>query len=216
MSKKAKSKETKTLTPRQLQILTMIRDGRRRNGYSPTLQEMADQLKISKITVFEHVEALIRKGLLTRASHRARSLEVTADASFPDERPTILPLVGQVAAGIPVEAYEADETLDLEEIFVTPHNRKAVEVKGDSMIDEHICEGDFVIVEDRKNPKNGEIVIALADNENTLKRFYKDKGQVRLQPANGNYQPIFPKECEIQGVVIGVIRRYKAGAGKKR
>lgn len=216
MSKKAKSKETKTLTPRQLQILTMIRDGRRRNGYSPTLQEMADQLKISKITVFEHVEALIRKGLLTRASHRARSLEVTADASFPDERPTILPLVGQVAAGIPVEAYEADEILDLEEIFVTPHKRKAVEVKGDSMIDEHICEGDLVIVEDRKNPKNGEIVIALADNENTLKRFYKDKGQVRLQPANGNYQPIFPKECEIQGVVIGVIRRYKAGAGKKR
>ena len=210
MSKGRKNSEPRTLTPRQLQILTCIRDGRRSNGYSPTLQEVADTLDISKITVYEHVNALIRKGFLTRSSHRARSLELTPGIEFPDDRPTLIPLVGEVVAGQPVEAYQSDETLDLESLFDSGHPRRAIRVTGDSMIDEHICEGDYVIVEDRPSVRNGDTVVALADGENTLKKFYRINGRVCLQPANGAYEAIYPRECEVQGVVVGVIRRYRS------
>ncbi|MCC7291065.1 MAG: transcriptional repressor LexA [Phycisphaerales bacterium] len=210
-----KTVEPRTLTPRQLQILTMIRDGRRRNGYSPTLQEVADQLDISKITVFEHVEALVRKKLLTRSTHKARSLEVTDLAEFPDERPTMIPLVGRIAAGSPVETLETADRLDIEDLFASEHPRRAIRVTGDSMIDEHICEGDFVIVEDRPSVRNGDIVVALADGDNTLKKFYREGHRVRLQPANGNYKPIYPREVEIQGVVVGVVRQYTS-KGRRR
>jgi len=200
----------RTLTPRQLEILIAIRDGRRRDGYSPTLQELASQFGVSKVTVFEHVNALIKKGMLRRQSYKTRSLEVTQAARFPDERPTLIPLVGQVAAGVPIESYQTKETLDLETLFVTDHPRRAILVAGDSMIDEHICEGDLVIVEDRDNVRNGDTVVALVAGENTLKRFYREKDRIRLQPANGRYKPIYPRQVKIQGVVIGVIRRYKS------
>lgn len=197
------------MTPRQLEILTMIRDGRRLNGYSPTLQEIADELGISKITVFEHVEALLRKGLLTRRTNRARSLELTELVSLPDERPTILPLVGRIAAGHPIEAIETDESVDLEEMFTSRHPVGVLTVTGDSMIDEHIRDGDMVVYERRSNPRNGDTVVALVDGEEaTLKKFYKEKNRVRLQPANPKYEPIFTSNVDIQGVVIGVIRRY--------
>ncbi|MCG3129816.1 MAG: LexA repressor [Phycisphaerae bacterium] len=215
MKKARKKQEPRTLTPRQLEILTRIRDGRRRNGYSPTLQEIADELGISKITVFEHVEALIRKGLVTRSTHRARSLEVTDLAEFPDEGPTRIPLVGRVAAGRPIDTVQTDDVLDLESMFESTHPRRAIRVTGDSMIDEHICEGDFVIVEDRPTVRNGDTVVALADGENTLKKFFREGGRVRLQPANGQYKPIYPKEVEVQGVVVGVIRQYR-GTGRRR
>ncbi|RJP36657.1 MAG: transcriptional repressor LexA [Phycisphaerales bacterium] len=200
--------DARTLTPRQMEVMRCIRAGRRANGYSPTLQEIADQLGISKITVFEHVEALLRKGLVTRRSNKARSLELTAAAKFPEDRPTVIPLVGRIAAGMPVEAYEDRDTFDLESTFVTPHQRIAIRVRGDSMIDEHICDGDVVIVEQRSDVRDGDIVVALADGENTLKAIYRERGRIRLQPANGNYPPIYPKECQVQGVVIGVVRQY--------
>lgn len=209
MSKRLSTFATPTVTPRQLDVLRCIRNGRRTNGYSPTLQEMANFLGISKITVFEHVEALEKKGLVTRISNKSRSLEVTSLAQFPDERPTIIPLVGRIAAGHPVEAYEQREFLDLEETFVSPYPRKAIRVQGDSMIDEHICDGDTVIVEERSDVRDGDIVVALADGESTLKTFYRERGRIRLQPANGKYDPIYPTECEIQGVVIGVLRQYR-------
>ncbi len=204
--------QARTVTPRQLDVMRCIRDGRRVNGYSPTLQEMADHLGISKITVFEHVEALEKKGLVTRRSNKARSLEVTSLARFPDERPMVIPLVGRIAAGKPVEVFPDTESLDLEEAFASPHPRMAIRVRGDSMIDEHICDGDVVIVEAREDVRNGDIVVALADGENTRKTFYRERGRVRLQPANGDYDPIYPRECEIQGVVIGVLRKYKSPA----
>lgn len=197
------------LTPRQLEILTLIRDTRRTHGYSPTLQEIADEFDISKITVFEHVEALIGKGLLTRRLNKARSLKLTSSARLPDERSTILPLVGRIAAGQPIEAIETPDTVDLEDWFASRHPVAALTVVGDSMIDEHIREGDLVVYEKRSNPRNGETVVALIDGEEaTLKKYYKESRRIRLQPANPKYKPIYVRDVEIQGVVIGVIRRY--------
>ena len=208
-TKRGKTAEARCLTPRQLEILTLIRDRRRSDGYSPTLQEIADDLGISKITVFEHVEALIKKGVLSRRSNKARSLELTSWAQLPDERPTLMPLVGRIAAGQPIEAIEVPDTIDLEDVFTSPHPVRVLTVTGDSMIDEHISDGDLVVYEERSNPRNGDTVVALvAGEEATLKKFYKEKGRIRLQPANEAYEPIFTRDVQIQGVVIGVIRRY--------
>ncbi|MBI4717030.1 MAG: transcriptional repressor LexA [Planctomycetes bacterium] len=197
------------LTPRQVEILTLIRDGRRDTGYAPTLQEMADRIGVSKITVYEHVEALVSKGLLARRSYKARSLELTPSARLPDDRPTLLPLVGRIAAGRPIEAIETLDAVDLERIYASRYPVRALRVMGDSMIDEHISDGDFVVFEERSNPRNGDTVVALVDGqEATLKKFYKEKTRVRLQPANPAYQPIYAQNVAIQGVVIGVLRRY--------
>jgi len=196
------------LTPRQLEIMTLIRDGRRRNGFSPTLQEIADHLGISKITVFEHVEALLEKRLLTRRTNRARSLELTAAAQFPDERPTLLPLVGRIAAGVPIQAVESRDKIDLEEMFTSRYPVAVLTVRGDSMIDEHIRDGDLVVYERRSTARNGDTVVALVNGDDaTLKKFYREKNRIRLQPANPRYSPIYTQDVDIQGVVIGVIRR---------
>ena len=209
MSKtKGKQNRSSTMTPRQLEILTLIRDARRNLGYSPTLQEMADQLGVSKITVFEHVEALIEKKLLVRQSNKARSLEPTSSAQFPDERSTLLPLVGRIAAGAPIEAIESPGHVDLEEVFASRYPVRVLEVMGDSMKEDGIHEGDFVVYEERSNPRNGDVVVALIEEqEATLKKFYKEKNRVRLQPANRNYKPIYSRNVRVQGVVMGVIRR---------
>ncbi len=198
-----------SLRPRQVEILTLIRDTRRTCGYSPTLQEIADELGISKITVFEHVEGLIDGKLLTRRSNKARSLELTSQVRLPDDRPTVLPMVGHIAAGRPIEAIEMPDSVDLEETFASRFPVRVLTVTGDSMIDEHIRDGDLVVYEARSNARNGDTVIALINGEDaTLKKFYKEKNRVRLQPANSKYKPIYVRNVEIQGVVIGVIRRY--------
>ena len=211
-SQKHKQTQGMNLTPKQMHILTRIRDLRLAQGYSPTMQELADELGVSKVTVFEHVEALIRKGALLRDANKARSLEVHPDLELPDERPTKLPLVGTIAAGRPIEAVEDRQFLDLEELFSPAARRSSaetfvLEVKGDSMIDEQIRSGDYVICQKRTTARNGETVVALLeDGEATLKKFYKEKGRFRLQPANRKYEPIYVKEVAIQGVVIGVVR----------
>ena len=205
------------LTPKQLHILTRVRDIRLSRGYSPTMQELADELNVSKVTVFEHVEALIKKGALIRKPNKARSLEVSPDAGLPDEhRNSRLPLVGTIAAGLPIEAVEEREHLDLEELFVRSSSRSGetfvLKVRGDSMIDEQIRDGDFVICEQRTTYRNGQTVVALLDNgEATLKKFYKERdGRVRLQPANDSFEPIFaePQDITLQGLVVGVVRAY--------
>ncbi|MHC5109011.1 MAG: transcriptional repressor LexA [Planctomycetota bacterium] len=206
--RKAKQDDTMSVTPRQMEILKAIRDARRVSGYSPTLQEMADDLGISRITVFEHVEALIEKELLTRRANKARSLELTEAVQLPDERPTMIPMVGRIAAGRPIEAIELPDAVDLEAIFSSSHPVRVLTVEGDSMIDEHIRDGDMVVYEERSNARNGDTVVALVDGEEaTLKKFYKEKSRIRLQPANDNYEPIYSRNVEIQGVVIGVLRR---------
>ena len=211
MARVNKAHESRRLTPRQLEVLTLIRDGRRRDGYSPTMQELADHLGVSKVTVFEHVEALIEKGLLRRLPHRARSLEITPLARFPDRRPTLIPLAGRIAAGCPIEAIEDIESLDLESVFDSGHETFVLQVSGDSMIDEQIRDGDFVIVERRAQVRNGETVVALlAGGDATLKKFYRQGRRIRLQPANRRYKPILVRagQVQVQGVVIGVVRRY--------
>jgi repressor LexA len=202
-----------TPTPKQLQILIAIRDFRVRNGYSPTMQELADQLGVSKVTIFEHVEALERKELILRARNRARSLEVSPTVKLPDEsKPTSFPIVGTIAAGRPIEAIETRETLELESLFNTRHGTYVLRVKGNSMIDDHIADGDYVIIERRESARDGETVVALLDDgQATLKRFYKERGRIRLQPANANMAPIYvDKDIKIQGVLIGVLRTYAA------
>jgi len=198
-----------SLTPKQLRVLTFIRDFSQARGYAPTMQEVADEFRVSKVTVFEHIGALQQKGYLKHARHRARSLQLSADIKFPDQRPTRLPLVGVIAAGRPIEAIEEREVLDLEDLFVSPHETFVLRVRGDSMVDDQIRDGDYVVVEKRKTADNGETVVALLDEgEATLKRFYREADGVRLQPANPNYKPIKTKDVQIQGVVVGVVRKY--------
>jgi repressor LexA len=200
-----------TLTPKQLRVLTFIRDFSRAKGYAPTMQEMADEFGVSKVTVFEHITALQAKGFLRRLRHKARSLQLRDDLKLPDERPTRLPLAGTIAAGRPIEAIEVPETLDLEELFVSPHGNFVLRVRGDSMLDDQIRDGDYVIVEKRETARDGETVVALLDNgEATLKRLYREpKSGFRLQPANPAYEPIYTDKVQVQGVVVGVLRTLR-------
>lgn len=203
------TKNQASLTPKQLRVLTYIRDYSHANGYAPTMQELADEFEVSKVTVFEHIAALQKKGFLRRARHRARSLRLSDNINFPDERPTRLPLVGRIAAGKPIEAIEDREVLDLESLFVSPHGTFVLRVRGDSMIEDNICDGDYVVCEKRASVRDGDTVVAvLEDGDATLKRFYREKAGIRLQPANPNYRPLVVTDVDVQGVVVGVIRRF--------
>ncbi len=207
---KLSKKRRPSLTPKRLRVLTFIRNYSRAKGYAPTMQELADEFDVSKVTVFEHIAALQKMGCLKRSRHKARSLQLSDDLSFPDERPTLLPLAGTIAAGKPIEAIEAGETLDLEDVFVSRHGNFVLRVRGDSMIDDHIRDGDYVVAEKRETARDGETVVALLENgEATLKRFYRDPSGIRLQPANPDFKPIIVKNLRIQGVVVGILRKYR-------
>lgn len=202
------------LTPKQLAILKLIRNHRIAHGFSPTMQELADELGVSKVTVFEHVEALIRKGALVRDPNKARSLSLADNAVVPDEaQPLQFPLVGRIAAGYPLEKFEQSDQLDVTSLFGPRVGQKAgmfaLRVEGESMKDEGILDGDYVIIERRETARNGERVVALLPNgETTLKTFHKEGDTIRLQPANPDFKPIIVKDCKVQGVVVGVMRRY--------
>ncbi len=206
------------LTPKQLRILQLIRDHRIAHGYSPTMQELADELGVSKVTVFEHVEALIKKNALRREPNKARSLSLVDNAVLPDEaQPLQFPLVGRIAAGQPIERLPQADQVNLEELFGPRIGQRggtfALQVEGDSMRDEGILHGDYVLIERRQTARNGERVVALltATNETTLKTFFRDGKKIRLQPANPDFKPVMVDEqdCQVQGVVIGVLRRYR-------
>lgn len=202
------------LTPKQLKILQLIRDSRVRTGCSPTMQELADELGVSKVTVFEHVEALIKKGALIREPNKARSLSIADGIALPDEdHPLKFPLVGKIAAGYPIEKFADTDSLDVSSLLgprAGAFNATfALKVDGDSMKDEGILDGDYVIIERRDTARNGDRVVALLPNgESTLKSYFKEADHIRLQPANNAYDPIRVKDCKIQGIVVGVIRRY--------
>src|SRR5205085_56899 len=194
------------LTPRQLDVLVAIRNFRHLHGYAPTMQELADQLGTSKVTIFEHVNALEKKRVLRRDRHKARSLEITSDERLPDEnRSTKLPLLGTIAAGAPILAVENREEVDLEALFASKTGVYVLKVRGESMIEDHLCDGDYVIIERRESARNGEQIVALIDGaEATLKRFYKEPGgKIRLQPANRTMEPriLDADRCKVQGVV---------------
>jgi len=195
------------LTPKQLRLVNFVREFTASNGYAPTLEEMAEAFGVSKITVHEHVQKLKKRGVLRHERRRARSLEV--DERTLSGRPAALPLVGTIAAGEPLEALELIEAIDLDDLIDADAETFLLQVRGDSMIDEHIRDGDYVIVRRRPTARDGETVVALLpDGEATLKKFYRDKGRIRLQPANPDLKPIYVKEVAIQGVVIGVLRKY--------
>ena len=198
------------LTPKQLRVLTFIRDFTHANGYAPTMQELGDEFGVSKVTMFEHVSALQKKGYLRRSKHKARSLRLKSTIDFADERATRLAAWwARVAAGLPIEAIEEREVLDLEEMFVSPHGNFVLRVTGDSMIGDSIADGDYVICEKRNTARDGETVVALVNGEEaTLKRIYHTSRGTRLEASNPAYKPLISKNVEVQGVVVGVLRRY--------
>ena len=195
------------LTRRQHEIVEFIRDYVVEHEYAPTMQEMADHFGVSRPTIFEHIEALQAKGVLHREALKSRAIELAPEFAG---RPASLPLVGTIAAGSPIEAVETSEVLDLQDLFRgRPGETFVLQVRGNSMIDEQIRNGDYVIIEKRGEARNGETVVALIEGgDATLKKFYKEKGRIRLQPANPDMKPIYVKDCEVQGIVIGVLRRY--------
>ena len=202
------------LTEKQIRVLRYFRDYRRERGIAPTLDEAAQALGVSKITVHEHLKQLTKKGAIHRDRAKARAVAILLDPDAAAESRTAevptLPLVGMIAAGRPIEAVEGREDLSLCDLVPTGDNIYLLRVRGKSMIEDHIDHGDLVLVERRQIAQNGEIVVAIVEGEEaTLKRFYRENGRVRLQPANSEMQPTYPHKLEIRGIVKGVIRRFR-------
>lgn len=204
-----------TLYKKQKQILEFISQYIQSEGHSPTLQEIADAMGLSSLaTVHEHLKALEGKGVIKRYDGTVRGIEILDDRYETEMNSVTLPLVGYIAAGSPIEAIENSiERVSVAADMVSKTKRCYVlQVKGDSMIDEKIFDGDYVVIQQQEIAKDGEIVVALIDNEfATLKTIYfEDNGLIRLQPANTKMDPIFvePDRLTIQGKVTGVIRRY--------
>jgi len=198
------------LTKRQREILDYLNEFIQQHGYAPSLEEIGKRFGLSSLaTVHKHLTNLQQKGFIKRAWNRSRSVELMPSRLL--GRTVELPLLGYVAAGAPIEAIVGNETIDVPETLAGNRDTYVLRVKGDSMIDEQIRDGDFVIVEDRKTAENGETVVALLSGSDvTLKKFYRENGKVRLQPANVTIEPIVvPAEMvQVQGVVIGVMRKY--------
>ena len=191
------------VTKRQKEIVDFIVEYRRREGVSPTMDEIADSLHLNKKTVYEHLGRLRSRGVVTWRRYEARSLKVLRDPS------AAVPFFGYIAAGAPIEAVALGDEIDISEMLSSSRESFVLQVKGNSMIDEHIRDGDYVIVERRDRADNGETVVALlGDGEATLKKFYREKGRIRLQPANPEMKPIYAKDVKVQGVVIGIVRKY--------
>jgi repressor LexA len=200
------------LTKRQREILTFLCSYVDDNGYAPSFEEIAAKFDYSSLaTVHEHLSNLERKGYIRRSYNESRAIEI-----LPSERPAArgaveVPLLGSVAAGMPIEEIATGESLTIPDSFVRrAGSHYALRVRGNSMIDEHIRDGDFVVVQERRSADNGEMVIALTQgNAATVKKFFRERdGRIRLQPANETMAPIYVHENDItiQGVVVGVIR----------
>jgi len=203
------------LTPKQLRIFEFIREFRDSHGFAPTLEEIAHAFNISKITVLQHLRALEKRGAIRRRRYQARSIELCLPSAR--LRPVrALPLLGTIAAGEPIEAVEERDVMELSEIVEGKVEPFLLRVRGDSMIDEQIRDGDYVICERRNSARNGETVVAILENgEATLKKFFREagkpehpRGRVRLEPAHPEMKPLYPEQIEIRGVVVGVLRKY--------
>jgi repressor LexA len=198
------------LTKRQREILDYIESFLENYGYSPSFEEIARFFGYSSLaTVHEHLSNLERKGYLRKNYNKSRSLELMpAEGTLAVD----LPLLGTVAAGLPIEAIQEQETVSVPHDMLRSGNNYVLRVRGDSMIDEQIRDGDFIVVNSRQTADNGEMVVALVQGDSaTVKKFYRERqGRIRLQPANPTMDPMYFDESEvrIQGIVVAVIRRY--------
>jgi repressor LexA len=200
------------LTKRQREILSYLTSYSEANGYAPSFEEIAETFSYSSLaTVHEHLSNLQRKGYIKRSYNESRAIEILPTEASP--RAVELPLMGSVAAGMPIEAVMHGETLTVPDSFIRRNGSHYVlRVRGNSMIDEQIRDGDFVVVNERQSADNGEMVIAMLNGDSaTVKKYYRERdGRIRLQPANEAMQPIYVHENDIsiQGIVVGVLRRY--------
>ncbi|HSF18959.1 MAG TPA: transcriptional repressor LexA [Vicinamibacteria bacterium] len=198
------------LTPRQKQILSFLKESIAENGYAPSLTEIGRHFNLHSIsTVQRHLVHLEEKGLIRRHWNRSRAIEVVGDDRRPEARD--VPLEGLIAAGAPIEAVRGNELVAVPADMIGRREVFVLKVHGESMVDEQVRDGDYVIVEKRTDPRNGEMVVALVNGDSaTLKKFYREKDQIRLQPAHPTMKPMFIREEDvaIQGVVVGLLRKY--------
>jgi len=201
-----------SLTKRQREILSFLSAYNEANGYAPSFEEIASQFNYNSLaTVHEHLSNLERKGYIKRSYNESRAIEILPSEVY--QRSVELPLLGMVAAGAPIEALTTGETMAVPDGFLRRNGSHYVlRVRGESMIEEQIRDGDYVVINDRQTADNGEMVIALLDNAGaTVKRYYRERdGRIRLQPANETMSPLYVHEDDvrIQGIVVGVMRRY--------
>jgi repressor LexA len=213
---------TKHDAARKQRIIEYIAATLRARGYPPSVREIAQAVGLASTSaVHHHLSALERDGFLERGATRSRALRLTPMAALtagltnelvpqmPTAEAFVLPVVGEIAAGGPIEAYQdASETISVPDLIAPTGDAYVLRVRGDSMIDAHIEDGDYVVIRPQQTARNGDIVVAqVEENAVTLKRFFKEQGRIRLQPANDRYQPQFYQDVRIQGKLIGVIRR---------
>lgn len=198
------------LTPRQREIHDFLVRFHRKHDYAPTIAEIQAHFGVNApSTVHEHLSAIEREGFIERQKNIQRGIKLLQTEMQNDNLE--IPLLGLVAAGVPIEAILNRETVAVSRELYAP-NRFALRVNGDSMQDEHIADGDLIIVEPAKDASKGQTVVALVDKEATVKKFYREGNKIRLQPANDKFKPIVvepPRQVEVQGIVVGLIRKYK-------
>ncbi len=196
----------RTYTRRQLDILRFLGSYIQEHGMSPTLEEVGEHLGVHRVTIFQHLNALERRGAVRRSPQLARSIQVLD----PDFLPSCgVQVLGTIAAGTPIEVLEEPELIEADDVLPTDGDHYALRVKGDSMIDDGIHDGDLVVVRRSSSARNGQVVVAIvAGEEATLKRLYREPdGRFRLQPANARLRPLIVDDVEVRGIVVTVIRR---------
>lgn len=198
------------LTKRQRDILDFLRKYLQQNNYAPSLEEIANHFDIASLNaVYKHLQILEERGFISRQSNRARSIKILENEKSADQ--AALPLLGKIAAGQPIDPVTNPDQIEIPQALLSRRASYVLEVEGDSMIEEQIRDGDLVVIEQREDANNGDTVVALIDGEAaTLKKYYREKSTIRLQPANAALEPIFVEEerLKIQGVVVGLLRRY--------
>lgn len=202
----------KYLTERQRDILQFIREFHKERGFAPTHREICDRFGFSSYgTVYKHLSLLEKKGLIRRDWNQKRGVELV-EKPAPETPPGVreLPLFGTIAAGQPIEVERSDETVTVPDRLTSRGENYVLKVRGDSMMDDGILDGDYVIIAKRERAENGEMVVANVNGEVTLKRLYREGERVRLQPANSMMNPIYAsaRDVSVQGVVVGLMRRF--------
>ncbi len=200
-------------TEKQLRIMEFIQSFRAQRGISPTMEEIAGQFNVTKITIYEHLNQLEEKGAIRREKFRARSIELLVHVGQ-DRGPLVMPVMGAIESGAPLRNDTAGESLDLTAVFSPGKDRFVLRVRGDGLKDDQIQNGDLVIVERCVSANNGDLVVAiLPDGRATLKRLYREKKRVRLQGTNGSVNRTYAPQVEIRGIVVGLMRNFSPPGG---